>query len=238
MHHFPPNSTRRTTCRQGTIPPLRRAWDSSRPPRGRSPRSPRSLSRYPALGPATPRSQAGAMVSTAKTSLGRILRQLERTHALSVRQGQERQELLLRMCASFWPPLITNRRSLAQVQVPRRPCSGRLKARRRTRLVTYNHHPLYNAQVRDTKKGHDERRGSKRLRRNLWHAVSPPLEPGREEQRRRRRLLAARTRQRGHRGRVTASPGTRCVARYAAARSKAASRVSKSYESSCRTPSM
>ena len=55
-------------------------------------------------------------------------RRLPRTRALSVREGQERQERLRRMCATFWPPLIAGGKPRGRRRARRRRSSERRSA--------------------------------------------------------------------------------------------------------------
>jgi predicted lipoprotein with Yx(FWY)xxD motif len=169
VHHFPPNSTRRTTCRQGTIPPLRRALGSSRPPR-RSPPSPRSLFLLLRPGAGNAAQSSGAIVSTAKTSLGRILVNSSGRTLYLFGKDKNGKSSCSGMCASFWPPLITTGKPRAGTGTKASLLGTTKRADGRVQ-VTYNHHPLYTFK-KDTKKGQTNGEGLSAFGAT-WYAVSP-----------------------------------------------------------------
>jgi len=94
---------------------------------------------------------AGTVVSTAKTSVGRILVN-SRGHTLYL-FGKDRngKSACAGMCATFWPPLIAAGKPSAGAGT-RASLLGTTRRADGRRQVTYNHHPLYTF-VRDTKKG-------------------------------------------------------------------------------------
>ena len=174
---------------------------------------------------------SGALVSTAKTSLGRILVNSSGRTLYLFGKDKNGKSSCSGMCASFWPPLITTGKPRAGTGA-KASLLGTTKRADGRMQVTYNHHPLYTFK-KDTKKGQTNGEGLSAFGAT-WYAVSPagarvvkssggggykPPAPGRKDT--------------GGRVRV---PRYALVVRYAAARSKAASRVSKSYESSCRAP--
>jgi predicted lipoprotein with Yx(FWY)xxD motif len=112
----------------------------------------------------------GPIVSTASTSLGRILVD-SRGHTLYL-FGKDRngKSACSGMCASFWPPLIAAGKPRAAASAKAsllgttRRADGRLQ-------VTYNHHPLYRF-VKDTKRGQTHGEGLSAFGAT-WYAVSP-----------------------------------------------------------------
>ncbi len=176
---------------------------------------------------------SGAMVSTAKTSLGRILVNSSGRTLYLFGKDKNGKSSCSGMCASFWPPLITTGKPRAGTGA-KASLLGTTKRADGRMQVTYNHHPLYTFK-KDTKKGQTNGEGLSAFGAT-WYAVSPagarvvkssggggggysPPAPGRKDT-----------------GGRHCVPRYALVVRYAAARSKAASRVSKSYESSCRAP--
>jgi predicted lipoprotein with Yx(FWY)xxD motif len=110
------------------------------------------------------------VVSTAKTSLGRILVN-SRGHTLYL-FGKDRngKSSCSGQCASFWPPLIASGKptvaggaKASLIRVIKR-ADGR-------RQVTYNHHPLYTF-VKDKSKGQTHGEGVSAFG-SKWYAVSP-----------------------------------------------------------------
>jgi predicted lipoprotein with Yx(FWY)xxD motif len=102
--------------------------------------------------PATYAAQAkGAVVSTAKTSLGRILVTSNGRTLYLFEKDRNGKSACSGQCAVFWPPLITSGKPIvtggarASLIGTTRRADGRLQ-------VTYNHHPLYTF-VKDTKAG-------------------------------------------------------------------------------------
>jgi predicted lipoprotein with Yx(FWY)xxD motif len=121
--------------------------------------------------PATQAAQAkGTVVSTAKTSLGRILVNSSNGRTLYLfGKDKNGKSSCSGQCASFWPPLITHgkprvsggaRASLIGVT---KRADGRMQ-------VTYNHHPLY-AFVMDTAKGQTNGEGLNKFG-GTWDVVS------------------------------------------------------------------
>jgi predicted lipoprotein with Yx(FWY)xxD motif len=112
----------------------------------------------------------GAVVSTAKTNLGRIIVK-SNGHTLYL-FGKDRngKSACSGQCATFWPPLITSGKprvsggARASLVGTTRRTDGRLQ-------VTYNHHPLY-AFVKDTKAGQTNGEGVNAFGAT-WNAVSP-----------------------------------------------------------------
>ena len=121
--------------------------------------------------PATHAAQAkGTVVSTAKTSLGRIIVKSNGHTLYLLGKDRNSKSACSGQCASFWPPLITsgkprvtNGARAALIGTTRRT-DGRLQ-------VTYNHHPLYTF-VKDTKAGQTNGEGVSAFG-GIWDAVSP-----------------------------------------------------------------
>ena len=127
-----------------------------------------SLALHP---PATHAAQSkGAVVSTAKTSLGRIIVN-SNGHTLYL-FGKDRngKSACTGQCAAFWPPLIMSGKpgvtggAKASLIGSTRRADGRLQ-------VTYNHHPLYTF-VKDTKAGQTNGEGVSAFGAT-WPAISP-----------------------------------------------------------------
>lgn len=112
----------------------------------------------------------GTVVSTAKTSLGRILVN-SRGHTLYM-FGKDRdgKSACSGKCATFWPPLTTAGKpragagARASLLGTTRRANGRLQ-------LTYDHHPLYTF-VKDTTKGQTHGEGLSAFG-GKWYAVSP-----------------------------------------------------------------
>jgi predicted lipoprotein with Yx(FWY)xxD motif len=112
----------------------------------------------------------GPVISTASTSLGRILVNSQgRTLYLYGRDSRGRSACSGK-CASFWPPLIAAGKpragagARASLLGTTRRADGRLQ-------VTYNHHPLYRF-LKDTKKGQTSGEQLNAFG-GVWYAVSP-----------------------------------------------------------------
>ena len=118
------------------------------------------------------------IVSTAKTSLGRVLVN-SRGHTLYL-FGKDRngKSSCSGQCASFWPPLIASGKPTAAGSA-RASLIGVIKRADGRRQVTYNHHPLYTF-VKDKSKGQTKGEGVSAFG-SKWYAVSPSL---RSEERR------------------------------------------------------
>jgi predicted lipoprotein with Yx(FWY)xxD motif len=113
---------------------------------------------------------SGTAVSTAKTSLGRVLVN-SRGHTLYLlTKDRNGKSACTGKCATFWPPVITAGKPRAGAGVrasllgTTRRANGRLQ-------VTYNHHPLYTF-VKDTKKGQTNGEQLSAFG-GVWYAVSP-----------------------------------------------------------------
>ena len=121
--------------------------------------------------PATHAAQAkGAVVSTAKTSLGRIIVNSNGRTLYLFEKDRGGKSACSGQCATFWPPLITSGKprvtggARASLIGTTRRADGRLQ-------VTYNHHPLYTF-VKDKKAGQTNGEGVSAFGAT-WDAVSP-----------------------------------------------------------------
>ncbi len=113
---------------------------------------------------------SGTVVSTAKTSLGRILVN-SRGHTLYLfGKDKNGKSACTGMCATFWPPLIAAGKPLAGAGA-RASLLGTTKRADGRRQVTYNHHPLYTF-VKDKRKGQTNGEGLNAFGAK-WYAVSP-----------------------------------------------------------------
>jgi len=111
----------------------------------------------------------GPVVSTATTSLGRILVD-SRGHTLYL-FGKDRngKSACSGACAVAWPPLIANGKPRAGAGT-RASLLGTIKRADGRRQVTYNHHPLYTF-IKDTKKGQTNGEGLTAFG-GTWDALS------------------------------------------------------------------
>jgi predicted lipoprotein with Yx(FWY)xxD motif len=121
--------------------------------------------------PATHAAQAsGTIVSTGKTSLGRILVDSRGRTLYMFGKDQKGRSSCTGQCASFWPPLLTSGKprvagsAKASFVGTTKRADGRLQ-------VTYNHHPLYRF-VKDTRKGQTNGEGLNAFGAH-WYVVSP-----------------------------------------------------------------
>ena len=112
----------------------------------------------------------GPVVSTAKSSLGRILVD-SRGHTLYLFEKDKKgKSACAGQCATFWPPLIAAGKpraaagAKASLLGTTRRADGRLQ-------VTYKGHPLYTF-LKDKKKGQTNGEGLKAFGAE-WYAVSP-----------------------------------------------------------------
>ena len=113
---------------------------------------------------------SGPIVSTASTSLGRILVN-SRGHTLYLfAKDTNGKSHCTGMCATFWPPLIASGkpRAVSGVKASLLGTTRRADGRRQ---VTYNHHPLYTF-VKDKRKGQTNGEGLNAFGAK-WYAVSP-----------------------------------------------------------------
>jgi predicted lipoprotein with Yx(FWY)xxD motif len=126
---------------------------------------------FAVLTPASHAAQAkGAVVSTAKTSLGQIIVNSNGRTLYLFGKDRNGTSSCSGKCAVAWPPLITIGKptftgsAMASLIGTTKRTDGRLQ-------VTYNHHPLYTF-VKDTKAGQTNGEGLNALG-GIWNAVSP-----------------------------------------------------------------
>jgi predicted lipoprotein with Yx(FWY)xxD motif len=112
----------------------------------------------------------GPVISTTKTSLGRILIDSRGRTLYLFEKDRKGKSACAGQCAAFWPPLIANGKPRATraaktslLGTTKRP-DGRLQ-------VTYNHHPLYTF-AKDKKNGQTSGEGLNAFG-GEWDAVSP-----------------------------------------------------------------
>jgi predicted lipoprotein with Yx(FWY)xxD motif len=115
-------------------------------------------------------SASGTVVSTAKTSLGRILVNSSGHTLYLFGKDKNGKSSCSGMCASFWPPLITTGKPRAGTGAKASLLGTTKRADGRVQ-VTYNHHPLYTFK-KDTKKGQTNGEGLSAFGAT-WYAVSP-----------------------------------------------------------------
>jgi predicted lipoprotein with Yx(FWY)xxD motif len=126
------------------------------------------LALRPAAGEAAP--AKGTVVSTASTSLGRILVNSRGRTLYMFGKDRNGKSACAGQCASFWPPLIAAGKpraasgAKASLIGTTRRADGRMQ-------VTYKRHPLYTF-VKDTSKGQTKGEGLNAFGAN-WYAVSP-----------------------------------------------------------------
>jgi predicted lipoprotein with Yx(FWY)xxD motif len=114
--------------------------------------------------------KAGAVVSTAHTSIGTILVN-SRGHTLYLfGKDKNGKSSCSGQCASFWPPLISTAKARA-VAGAKESLIGKTRRADGRMQVTYNHHPLYTF-VMDTKKGQTKGEAFSAFGAK-WYAVSP-----------------------------------------------------------------
>jgi predicted lipoprotein with Yx(FWY)xxD motif len=93
----------------------------------------------------------GPVVSTAETSLGRILVDSRGRTLYQFEKDRNGKSPCAGQCAAFWPPLIASGKPRA-VGVAKAYLVGTTKRADGRLQVAYNHHPLYTF-AKDTKKG-------------------------------------------------------------------------------------
>jgi predicted lipoprotein with Yx(FWY)xxD motif len=112
----------------------------------------------------------GAVVSTAQTSLGRIIVNANGRTLYLFEKDRNGKSACSGQCAAFWPPLITSGKpsvtggAKASLIGTTRRADGRLQ-------VTYNHHPLYTF-VKDKKAGQTSGEGVNAFGAG-WDVLSP-----------------------------------------------------------------
>ena len=115
-------------------------------------------------------SSSGPTVSTASTSLGRIVVNSGGRTLYMFGKDKRDKSACAGMCAKFWPPLIAAGKPQATGGA-RASLLGTTKRADGRMQVTYNHHPLYTF-VQDTKKGQTKGEAFSAFGAK-WYAVSP-----------------------------------------------------------------
>jgi predicted lipoprotein with Yx(FWY)xxD motif len=115
-------------------------------------------------------SSSGPTVSTASTSLGRIVVNSGGRTLYMFGKDKRDKSACAGMCAKFWPPLIAAGKPQATGGA-RASLLGTTKRADGRMQVTYNRHPLYTF-VKDTKKGQTHGEGLTAFG-GQWNAVSP-----------------------------------------------------------------
>jgi len=113
---------------------------------------------------------SGPTVSTASTSLGRIVVNSGGRTLYMFGKDKRDKSACAGMCAKFWPPLIAAGKPRATGGA-RASLLGTTKRADGRMQVTYNRHPLYTF-VKDTKKGQTHGEGLTAFG-GQWNAVSP-----------------------------------------------------------------
>jgi predicted lipoprotein with Yx(FWY)xxD motif len=113
---------------------------------------------------------SGPIVSTASTSLGRILVNSGGRTLYVFSRDKNDKSACAGMCAKFWPPLIASGKPQASAGA-RATLLGTTKRADGRMQVTYNRHPLYTF-VKDTRKGQTHGEGLTAFG-GQWNAVSP-----------------------------------------------------------------
>jgi len=114
--------------------------------------------------------RSGPTVSTASTSLGRIVVNSAGRTLYMFSKDKNDKSACAGMCAKFWPPLTAAGKSRASGGA-RASLLGTTKRADGRLQVTYNRHPLYTF-VKDTKKGQTHGEGLTAFG-GQWNAVSP-----------------------------------------------------------------
>jgi predicted lipoprotein with Yx(FWY)xxD motif len=111
----------------------------------------------------------GPLVSTATSSLGRVLVNAQGHTLYLFGKDKNGKSACSGMCATNWPPLIATAKARAAggVKASRLGTTKRADGRLQ---VTYNHHPLYTF-IKDTKKGQTNGEGLNAFG-GVWDAVS------------------------------------------------------------------
>jgi predicted lipoprotein with Yx(FWY)xxD motif len=113
---------------------------------------------------------SGTVVSTASTSLGRILVDSRGRTLYLFEKDRSGKSACSGQCAGFWPPLIASG-TVRAAGGAKASLIGRTKRSDGRMQVTYNHHPLYRF-TKDTRKGQTQGEGVNAFGAH-WYAVSP-----------------------------------------------------------------
>jgi predicted lipoprotein with Yx(FWY)xxD motif len=122
-------------------------------------------------GPGEAAQTRGPIVSTASTSLGRILVNSSGRTLYLFGKDKNGKSACSGMCASFWPPLIATGGKPRAAGSAKASLLGTTKRADGRLQVTYNHHPLYTFK-QDTTKGQTNGEGLNAFGAR-WYAVSP-----------------------------------------------------------------
>jgi predicted lipoprotein with Yx(FWY)xxD motif len=112
----------------------------------------------------------GPVVSTANTSLGRILVDSRGRTLYLFEKDRKGKSACAGQCATFWPPLLASSKARA-TGAAKASLLGTMKRSDGRVQVTYNHHPLYTF-AKDKKKGQTSGEGLNAFGGG-WDAVSP-----------------------------------------------------------------
>jgi predicted lipoprotein with Yx(FWY)xxD motif len=112
----------------------------------------------------------GPVVSTATTSLGRILVDSRGRTLYLFQKDTNGKSACAGQCATFWPPLIASGKPVAAAGA-KASLLGTTKRADGRMQVTYNHHPLYTF-VKDTKRGQTNGEALSAFGAK-WYGVSP-----------------------------------------------------------------
>ena len=113
---------------------------------------------------------AKGTISTASTSLGRILVNASGRTLYLFGKDKSGKSACSGQCATFWPPLIASGKPVAGAGI-KASLLGTTKRADGRMQVTYNHHPLYTF-AKDTKKGQTSGENVNAFGAE-WYAVSP-----------------------------------------------------------------
>jgi predicted lipoprotein with Yx(FWY)xxD motif len=113
---------------------------------------------------------SGTIVSTAKTSLGRVLVNSRGRTLYLFGKDRNGKSSCSGQCASFWPPLVASGKPTVAGGA-KASLIGVIKRADGRRQVTYNHHPLYTF-VKDKSRGQTHGEGVSAFGAK-WYAVSP-----------------------------------------------------------------
>ncbi|HKD33664.1 MAG TPA: hypothetical protein VKB73_09365 [Gaiellaceae bacterium] len=111
-----------------------------------------------------------AMVSTAKTNLGKIIVNGSGLTLYLFEKDKRGKSACSGACAGYWPPLLTHGKAMAAGGA-KQALLGTIKRSNGSRQVTYSGHPLY-TYVLDTKRGQTKGEGSKLFGAG-WDALTP-----------------------------------------------------------------
>jgi predicted lipoprotein with Yx(FWY)xxD motif len=111
-----------------------------------------------------------AMVSTAKTNLGKVIVNGSGRTLYLFEKDKRGKSACSGACATYWPPLITHGKPMAAAGA-KQALLGTIKRSNGSRQVTYAGHPVY-TYLLDTKRGQTRGEGSKLFGAG-WDALTP-----------------------------------------------------------------